>query len=275
MALWKTVDITSDPKMGAAALEAALSSAKSQGVNLSGILGVTVSGMVGPLIPVAEKYGIPMFVAVGMSSLTDLGAKFLFRIFPRNEYWAKAQADFAKEMKEKYMPNFKKLGIAHEETAWPTDLASSAKEWLLKQYKVPVDLVAEVAYPKDLIDATPVVSKLNASGAEVVLLTGYAEVLYIIRGADAIGYKPFWIGGGGFFVQPEFVEERGAQGVKGVVCAMSCNPRWNNPIVDEVNAEFVKKSKLPFIDEHGVAGYAEVWIAKYGVETAKSPTRQK
>jgi branched-chain amino acid transport system substrate-binding protein len=268
--IWKTADITSDPKMGAAALEGALASAKSQGVKISSILGVTVSGMTGPLIPVAEKYGIPMFAAVGMSSLTDLGAKYFFRIFPRNEFWAKAQADFIKEYKETYMPNFKKLGIAYEETAWPTDLANLAKEWIFKKYKVPIDLVAEVPYPKDLIDATPVVTKLRATGAEVVIHNGYAETLYIIRGADAIKYRPFWVGGGGYYVQPEFLTERGREGVKGVVCAMSCNHRWNNPAVDEVNEDFMKKSKLSFIDEHGVAGYAEVWIAKYGIEKAKS-----
>jgi len=268
--IWKKVDITSDPKMGAAALEGALSSAKSQGVKISSILGVTVSGMTGPLIPVAEKYGIPMFAAVGMSSLTELGAKNFFRIFPRNEYWAKAQADFIKEYKEKYNPNFKKLGIAYEETAWPTDLANLAKDWIFKKYQVPVELVAEVPYPKDLIDATPVVTKLRAAGAEVVIHNGYAETLYIIRGADAIQYKPLWVGGGGFYVQPEFLTERGKEGVRGVVCAMSCNHRWNNPSVDVVNEEFVKKSKLPFIDEHGVAGYAEVWIAKYGIEKAQS-----
>ena len=273
--IWKTVDITSDPKMGAAALEAALNSAKSQGVKLSSILGPTVSGMIGPLIPVAEKYGIPMFVTVGMSSLTDKGAKYLFRIFPRNEYWAKAQADFIKQYKETYMPNFKKLGFAYEETAWPTDLVTLAKDWIFNKYKVPVEAVADVSYPKDLMDATPVVTKLRASGAEVVILVGYAEILPIIRGADAIQYKPFWIGGGGFFVQPEFLVERGREGVRGVVCAMSCNHRWSNPTVDEAGPEFIKKSKLPFIDEHGVAGYAEAWIAKYGIEKAKSADPQE
>ncbi len=135
--------------------------------------------------------------------------------------------------------------------------------------------MVEVPYPKDLIDATPVVTKLRAAGAEVVIHNGYAETLYIIRGADAIKFKPLWVGGGGYYVQPEFLTERGKEGVRGVVCAMSCNHRWNNPAVEDVNEEFIKKSKLPFIDEHGVAGYAEVWIAKYGIEKAKSTDPEK
>ena len=88
--IWKVVDMTSDPKMGAAALEAALASAQSKGIKISAIATATVSGMMGPLIPVAEKYGVPFFGSVGKSGLTDMGAKYFFRIFPRNEYWAKA-----------------------------------------------------------------------------------------------------------------------------------------------------------------------------------------
>ena len=273
---WKIVDLTSDSKMGAAALESALASAKSKGVALSAIATMDISGMTGPCIPVAEKYGIPLIASVGKSGLSEMGAQYFFRIFPRNEYWAKTQADFVKLVKEKYMPEFKKLAIAYQETAWPTDLASQAKKWLVEEYKLPVELVSEVGYPKDLVDATPVISKLQASGAEVVLLNGYAEVLYILRGADAVRYKPLWVGGGGFFVQPEFLEERGPEGVSGVTCAMSCNHRWDNPIADEVNAEYIKKhKKFPFITEHAISGYSGGWIAKYGVEMARSTDPEK
>lgn len=268
--IWKVVDLTSDSKMGAAALEAALASAQSKGVPISAICTATVSGMMGPIIPVAEKYGVPFFGSVGKSGLTDMGAKYFFRIFPRNEYWAKAQADFVKLVKEKHMPGFKKLAFAYEETAWPTDLTMQAKKWLEK-YQVPVDIVAEVGYPKGMVDATPIIAKLRASGAEVVVLTGYAETLYILRAADAIKYKPLWLGGGGFFVQPEFLEERGPEGVKGICCAMSCNHAWDNPIAKGVSAEFSKRHpKFPFITEHGISGYSGAWIAKYGVEAAKS-----
>lgn len=52
---------------------------------------------------------------------------------------------------------------------------------------------------------------------------------------------------------------------------MSCNHRWSNPVADEVNAEFIKKhSKFLFLPEHAVSGYSGAWIAKYGIEMAKS-----
>jgi len=270
--LWKVVDLTSDPKMGAVALEAALSGAKSKGVTISAIATMDISGMTGPCIPIAEKYSIPLVASVGKTGLSEMGAKYFFRIFPSNEYWAKAQVDFIKVVKEKYMPKFTKLGIVYEETAWPTDLAIQAKKWIEK-YNIPIDIVAELAYPKDLLDGTPIITKLMASGAEVVILNGYAEVLYILTASDAVGYKPLWVGGGGFFVQPELLEERGHEGVKGICCAMSCNHRWGNPIAEKVNTEFVrlaKKSGLPYIPEHAIAGYAGAWIAKYGVEQAGS-----
>jgi len=272
--LWRTVDLTSDPKMGAVALEAALTEAKSKGVTLSAIAVMDISGMTGPCIPIAEKYDVPLIASVGKSGLSEMGAKYFFRVFPRNEYWAKAQVDFIKLVKEKYMPEFTKLGIAYEETAWPTDLAIQAKNWI-KKYNIPIDIVTEIAYPKGLVDGTPVITKLMASGAEVVILNGYAESLYILTAADAMGYKPLWVGGGGFFVQPELLEERGPEGVKGVCCAMSCNHRWSNPIADEVNDKFVKFVKekganLPYITEHAISGYAGTWVAKYGVELAGS-----
>ena len=72
-------------------------------------------------------------------------------------------------------------------------------------------------------------------------------------------------------MQQEFLEEMGAKGVEGAVSAMSCNHRWSNPIADEVNAQFIKKhSKFLFLPEHAVSGYSGAWIAKYGVEMAKS-----
>ena len=272
--IWKIVDLTSDPKMGAAALESALASAKSKGVTLSAIATMDISGMTGPNIPVAEKYGVPLLASVAKDGLTDMGAKYFFRIFPRNEYWAKAQVDFVKLVKETYMPNFKRLAIAYEETAWPTDLASRAKTWI-ERYKLPIKIVAEVGYPKGLVDATPVVLKLQASRADVILLNGYADVLTVLRSADAVGFRPLWIGGGGFFVQAEFLKERGPEGVKGVACAMSCNHRWDNPIADEVNAEFISKHDFPFISEHAISGYSGAWIAKYGIEKAGSPDPDK
>ncbi len=269
--IWNKVDLTSDPKMGAAALESALASAKQKGVKLSAIATMDISGMTGPNIPIAEKYGIPLLASVAKSDFSDLGAKYFFRIFPRNENWSKAQADFVKMLKENYVPNLKKIALAYEETAWPTDLAAQAKDWIFKKYKIPVELAADVGYPKGMVDATPIVLKLKASGAEVVLLNGYADVLHVMRAADAARYHPIWVGGGGFFVQQEFLEEMGAKGVEGTVSAMSCNHRWSNPIADEVNAQFIKKhSKFLFIPEHAVSGYSGAWIAKYGVEMAKS-----
>jgi len=274
--LYKIIDLTSDPKVGAAALDAELAAAKSKGVIISAIATMDISGMTGPCIPVAEKHGIPLLASVGMSDLTEKGAKYFFRVFPRNEYWAKAQVDFVKLLKERYMPGLKKLATAYQETAWPTDLAAQAKVWIVEKYKLPVDIVAEVGYPKDLVDATPFITKLQASGAEVVLLNGYAEVLHILRAADAMRYRPLWVGGGGFFVQPEFLKERGPEGVRGVTCAMSCNHRWSNPIADEVNRDYIKKyPDYPFIDEHAVSGYSGAWIAKYGVEIAGSPDPTK
>ncbi len=186
--IWNTVDLTSDPKMGAAALESALASAKQKGVKLSAIATMDISGMTGPCIPIAEKYQIPLLASVAKSDFSDMGAKFFFRIFPRNENWSQAQADFVKMVKDKYMPNFTKLAFAYEETAWPTDLAEQAKNWIFKKYKIPVQQVADVGYPKGMVDATPVVSKLKASGAEVVLLNGYADVLYVMRAAVTWGY---------------------------------------------------------------------------------------
>jgi branched-chain amino acid transport system substrate-binding protein len=269
--IWNKVDLTSDPKMGAAALESALASAKQKGVRLSAIATMDISGMTGPCIPIAEKYGIPLLASVAKSDFSAMGNKFFFRIFPRNENWSKAQADFVKAVKEKYKPNLKKMALAYEETAWPTDLAAQAKDWIFNKYKLPIELAADVGYPKGMVDATPIVSKLKASGAEVVLLNGYADVLYVMRAADAARYEPMWVGGGGFFVQQEFLEEMGPKGVEGAVSAMSCNHRWSNPIADEVNDQFIKKqSKFFFIPEHAVSGYSGAWIAKYGVELAKS-----
>jgi len=275
--LWRTVDLTSDPKAGAAALEAALSAAKSKGVTISAIATMDISGMTGPCIPIAEKYGIPLIASVGKTGLSEMGAKYFFRVFPSNEYWAKAQVDFIKVVKEKYRPEFTKLGIAYEETAWPTDLAEQAKKWI-KKYNLPINIVTEMAYPKDLIDGIPVITKLMASGAEVVILNGYAEVLYILGASDAMGYKPLWVGGGGFFVQPELFEDRGPERIKGIVSAMSCNHRWDNPIAEEVNANFIKfaeKLDLPYITEHAISGYSGAWTAKYGVEQAASRDPEK
>jgi branched-chain amino acid transport system substrate-binding protein len=269
--LWDKVDLTSDPKIGAAALESALASAKQKGVRLSVIATMDISGMTGPCIPIAEKYGIPLLASVAKTDFSDMGAKFFFRVFPRNDKWSEAQAIFVKMLKQKYMPNFKKLAIAYEETAWPTDLAAQAKDWIFKKYKLPIELAAEVGYPKGMVDATPIVTKLKASGAEVVLLNGYADVLYVMRAAEAAQFTPIWVGGGGFFVQQEFLAEMGPKGVEGAVSAMSCNHRWSNPIADEVNAQFIKEhSKFLFIPEHAISGYSGAWIAKYGIELAKS-----
>ncbi|MEM2351888.1 MAG: ABC transporter substrate-binding protein [Thermoproteota archaeon] len=274
MELWKIVDLTSDPKTGAAAFEAALAEAKAAGITISAVTVMDISAMTGPCIPIADKYRIPLLASVGTTSFSQMGYKYFFRIFPTNEYWAKGQIDFVKLVVEQYKPEYKTIAWAYQDTAWPTDLTKSGKEWFQKYgLDKRLKIVAEVAYPKELVDPVPVATKLKEAGADILILIGYDEVLMILKAMKAIGYKPLIIGGGGAFAYPEFLDTMGPD-AEGITVGFSCNHNWNNPIFKEVNAKY-KALYGSFIHEHAISGYSGPWIVKYAIEVAKSADPEK
>jgi branched-chain amino acid transport system substrate-binding protein len=272
--LWKVVDLTSDPKTGAAAFEAALAEAKAAGVTISAVTVMDISAMTGPCIPVVEKYHIPLLASVGTTSFSQMGYKYFFRIFPTNEYWAKGQIDFVKLVVEKYKPGYKTIAWAYQDTAWPTDLAKSAKDWLVKyELDKKLTIAADLPYPKELVDPMPIATKLKAAGADILIMNGYDEVLMILGAMKQIGYKPLIIGGGGAFAYPEFLDRMGPD-AEGITVGFSCNHNWDNPIFKNLNAKY-KQLYGSFIHEHAISGYSGPWIAKYAIEAAKSADPEK
>jgi len=237
--------------------------------NLSGIVIAGVSGMNKAVAPVLEKAEVPFITGAIADDLTNLGYKYIFRICPKGSAFGHMQVEFSQYLLEE-KGGTSKVGIIYENTAYGESTAGGVAG-LCEEYGIPVAI--EESYPKDFTDATPLVSKLKSSGAEVLFPVSYTKDAALIFGTmQSMGYNPMIIGGGAGFIWPEFYKTLGslANGVSSVGSwVWDTKNIVDNPDLVAVTEEWEEKYG-DFMGEMAGEMYAAVYCLKEAMEECGS-----
>jgi branched-chain amino acid transport system substrate-binding protein len=234
------------------------------GNKLSAIHGCFASALTLIASEVAERAKVPIITGSSSDQLNK-GRTYTFTPFARASQFAKAQLQMSK-----LVSDTPKVAVIFENTAFGTSTSNGLKELAPAEG---VEIVMFEPYSAGFTDASPLVNKVKASGANALFSVSYLnDLILIVRTVKQVGLNVAINGGSGGFVIPDFYKNVGklAEGLQGVA-------HWNHDMSDEaqkVNAEY-KKRTGEFLFEYAGGLVAQTFMLADALERAASTDPQK
>ncbi len=234
------------------------------GNKLSAIHGCYASALTLIASEVAERAKVPIITGSSSDQLNK-GRKYTFTPFARASQFARAQLQMAKLVGDK-----PKVAVIFENTAFGTSTSNGLKELAPAEG---VEIVMFEPYSAGFTDASPLINKVKASGANALFSVSYLnDLILIIRTVKQVGLNVAINGGSGGFVIPDFYKNVGklADGLLGVA-------HWNHDVSEDaqrVNAEYKKRSG-EFLFEYAGGLVAQTFMLADALERAASTDPQK
>ncbi|HEV2300605.1 MAG TPA: ABC transporter substrate-binding protein [Stellaceae bacterium] len=213
---------------------------------------------------VAERAKVPLLTGSSTDQLNQ-GRHYTFTPFARASQFAKAQLQMAKLVSDK-----PKVAVVFENTAFGTSTSKGLREQAPGEG---VEIVLFEPYSAGFTDASPLINKVKASGANMLFPVSYLnDLILIIRAIKQVGLEIAINGGSGGFVIPDFYKNVGklAEGLLGVA-------HWNHDIdadAQKVNAVY-KKQYGQFLFEYAGGLVAQTFMIAGALERAASTDPQK
>ena len=213
---------------------------------------------------VAERAKVPLITGSSSDQL-NVNRRYTFTPFARASQFAQAQLQMARLVNEK-----PKVAVIFENTAFGTSTSNGLRE------KAPgegVEIVLFEPYSAGFADASPLINKVKASGADMLFSVSYLnDLILIVRTIKQVGLKVGLNGGSGGFVIPDFYKTVGslADGLQGVA-------HWNHDSdenAQKVNAVY-QKTYGEFLFEYAGGLVAQTFMLADALERAASTDPQK
>jgi branched-chain amino acid transport system substrate-binding protein len=234
------------------------------GYKLSAIHGCFASALTLIASEVAERAKMPLLTG-SSSDLLNKGRHYTFTPFCRASQFALAQLQMSK-----LVSDTPKVAVIFENTAFGTSTSNGLREQAPNQG---VEIVMFEPYSAGLTDASPLINKVKASGANMLFPVSYLnDLILIIRAIKQNGLEIAINGGSGGFVIPDFYKNVGgvAEGLLGVA-------HWNHDFdgdSQKVN-EVYKNQYGEFLFEYAGGLVAQTFMIADALERAASADPQK
>jgi len=139
------------------------------------MLGPYGSGLTKAVLPVSEKFGVPMVEAEGASrSLFTQGYKYAFAVLSTSEQYLSSVIDLAASQKKKNFqsPGSVKVAMAFENDPFSLDVREGVMD-KINEYGMTV--VIDDKLPADLSDMSATLTKAKALRPDVLLVSGHSK----------------------------------------------------------------------------------------------------
>src|SRR5271167_1254480 len=234
------------------------------GNKLSAIHGCFASALTLIASEVCERAKMPIITGSSSDQLNK-GRTYTFTPFARASQFAQAQLRMSRLVSDK-----PKVAVIFENTAFGTSTSNGLREQAPGEG---VEIVLFEPYSAGFTDASPLINKVKASGANALFSVSYLnDLILIVRTVKQVGLNIAINGGSGGFVIPDFYKNVGklAEGLQGVA-------HWNHdmdPNCEKVNAEY-KKRTGEFLFEYAGGLVAQTFMIADALERAASADPQK
>lgn len=234
------------------------------GYKLSAIHGCFASALTLIASEVAERAKMPLLTGSSSDQLNK-DRHYTFTPFCRASQFALAQLQMSK-----LVSDTPKVAVIFENTAFGTSTSNGLREQAPGQG---VEIVMFEPYSAGLTDASPLINKVKASGANMLFPVSYLnDLILIIRAIKQNGLEIAINGGSGGFVIPDFYKNVGnvAEGLLGVA-------HWNHDVnadAQKVN-EVYKQQYGEFLFEYAGGLVAQTFMIANALERAASTDPQK
>jgi branched-chain amino acid transport system substrate-binding protein len=264
-------DATNDPQGAINTSERVLSQN-----NVAGAYGLALSPLTTAALPAFVKHHVPVVTsAISDTLVTPTNGGYLFQIAPKGSAFGNQQVEFLKFLNEKYKMGITKAAILYVNN--PYGIATKAGVEQLAQ-KAGLQIVLNSAYPADITDASPLVSKIQQSGAQVLFPVSYITdsslILTALRSANS---HVLVIGGGAGFIWPPIGQSLGDK-VNGLTSVASWNLDSKNVVADAKLVDVTKRYVAAygtFMPEQAGEAYAGISVLAAAIQAAKSTDAAK
>jgi branched-chain amino acid transport system substrate-binding protein len=234
------------------------------GYNLSALHGCYASALTLIASEVAERAKVPLITGSSTDQLNQ-NRRFTFTPFARASQFAQTQLRMSRLVSDK-----PKVAVVFENTAFGTATSNGLREQAPGEG---VDIVLFEPYSAGFSDASPLINKVKASGANMLFAVSYLnDLILIVKTIKQVGLNIGINGGSGGFVIPDFYKNVGelCEGLQGVA-------HWNHDIdanAQKVNALY-KQQHGQFLFEYAGGLVAQTFMLADALERAGSPDPEK
>jgi branched-chain amino acid transport system substrate-binding protein len=234
------------------------------GYKLSAIHGCFASSLTLIASEVAERAKMPMLTGSSSDQLNK-NRHYTYTPFSRASQFALAQLQMSK-----LVSDAPKVAVIFENTAFGTSTSNGLREQAQGEG---VEIVMFEPYSAGLTDASPLINKVKASGANMLFPVSYLnDLILIIRAIRQNGLQIAINGGSGGFVIPDFYKNVGnvAEGLLGVA-------HWNHDVNADAQSvnETYKKRYGEFLFEYAGGIVAQTFMIADAIERAASADPRK
>ena len=259
-------DATNDPQGAINTSERVLTQNK-----IAGAYGLALSPLTTAALPAFVKHHVPVVTsAISDTLVTPSNGGYLFQIAPKGSAFGNQQVEFLKFLNEKYKMGITKAAILYVNN--PYGIATEKGIEQLAQ-KAGLEIVLKSAYPAEIADASPLVAKIQQSGAQVLFPVSYiSDASLILTALRSANSHVLVIGGGAGFIWPPIGQSLGDK-VNGLTSVASWNLDSKNvradPKLVSVTERYAKAYGT-FMPEQAGEAYAGVSVLAAALEAAKS-----
>ena len=229
---------------------------------LTAILGTFVSSITLAVSEVTARADIPILTMSFADEITGRGLESVFQVTAKASVIGREQVNYTLAIAEAAGSKIKKIAIMYEDTAYGVaqsrGLRRAAKD-------ANVEVVMDEPYPLGIADATPLIDKLRASGAQAVFPLSYLnDSLFIIRTMRQQRITIPAIGGAAGYIIPDFEKGLGdfAEGV------LSISPT-NYDLAPALTDPFRKRFGY-FMVHEAIESAVALYVLVQAIERAKS-----
>jgi branched-chain amino acid transport system substrate-binding protein len=240
---------------------------------VAAIIGTYQSSVAIPATQAAERLKVPIVISMAVADqITERGYKYVFRLCPKADYYAKNQLEVAKAMPQiapAYQP-IKRIALLHEDTDFGQSTAVGQRKYIKD---MGFTLAGEVAYPSSAADLTTQVSKIKSMNPDIVLTTTYLnDAILIAQAKEKLGMKQLFFDASGGTIDPEFVKRLGPA-AENIMTEMEFT-KFGGPVAKDFAAKFsAAYGNDP--TGNGAYGYQAMYVVAKALEVGASADRVK
>jgi branched-chain amino acid transport system substrate-binding protein len=262
--------IVLDVKDAGTSIETAVSAARQLlggEQKVSGGIGAWLSSFTMGVSEVSERRHVPWLTVSSSDQVSNRGFQYLYQIVAPSSAWAKTGLQYMKTLSEQKGCPIKTIAIVGDNTAAPTAFFNAVRKDIAGElgWKIAVD----TTWTPPLADATSIIQSIKAAKPDLILFgaSNFPDAVQVLGKGNEFKIKTNYIGNGSWLVMPEYLQSVGARNLEGIFDISGAHPLKGFGKIEET---FKRVTKEPFLQQEGLAGYANVWIFKAAMEKAGS-----
>ena len=169
---------------------------------LTAVLGAYVSSLTLPISEVTARADIPFLTMSFADEITGRGLESVFQVVAKASVFGRAQVDYTLAIANVAGSKIEKIAIMYEDSAYGVAQSRGLRR---AARDANIEVAMDEPYPLGITDATPLIDKLRASGAEAAFPLSYLnDSLFIIRTMRQQRITIPVIGGAAGYIIPDF-----------------------------------------------------------------------